>query len=220
MRGNSRPGREFEHRWNGTDGVKDPLRYAGLVDVSFILPESDVHFEAKARLMWVGATRCVSGPLCGDRTCFVRAVAALDQPQDERRRLGFLRLETSVYLPNGVEHRSIDPFHDRDGTIPVFWPARSSATDRSTSALISSQRTNRQVRFLHCIDKILAPWIDGDAALGRDDVDQFARATESLPRRRSLECDRGRTAQREWCSREAGSSASRRCHAAGGRRNA
>ena len=38
----------------GLDGVKDPLRYAGLVDVSFILPESDVHFEAKARLMWVG----------------------------------------------------------------------------------------------------------------------------------------------------------------------
>jgi transcription antitermination factor NusG len=38
----------------GLDGVKDPLRYAGLVDVSFILPESDVSFEAKARLMWVG----------------------------------------------------------------------------------------------------------------------------------------------------------------------
>ena len=38
----------------GLDGVKDPLRYAGLVDVSFTLPESDVHFEAKARLMWVG----------------------------------------------------------------------------------------------------------------------------------------------------------------------
>ena len=38
----------------GLDGVKDPLRYAGLVYVSFILPESDVHFEAKARLMWVG----------------------------------------------------------------------------------------------------------------------------------------------------------------------
>jgi PAS domain S-box-containing protein len=38
----------------GLDGLKDPLRYAGLLDVSFILPQSDVHFEAKARLMWVG----------------------------------------------------------------------------------------------------------------------------------------------------------------------
>lgn len=38
----------------GLDGVKDPLRFAGLLDVSFILPESDVRFEAKARLMWVG----------------------------------------------------------------------------------------------------------------------------------------------------------------------
>jgi len=38
----------------GLDGVKEPLRYAGLVDVSFMLPESDVQFQAKARLMWIG----------------------------------------------------------------------------------------------------------------------------------------------------------------------
>ena len=38
----------------GLDGVKDPLRFSGLVDVSFVLPESDVQFQAKARLMWIG----------------------------------------------------------------------------------------------------------------------------------------------------------------------
>ncbi|HZQ94152.1 MAG TPA: sigma 54-interacting transcriptional regulator [Candidatus Sulfotelmatobacter sp.] len=38
----------------GLDGVKEPLRYAGLLDVSFLLPDSDIRFEAKARLMWVG----------------------------------------------------------------------------------------------------------------------------------------------------------------------
>ncbi len=38
----------------GLDGLKDPLRFAGLLDVSFDLPESKVRFEAKARLMWVG----------------------------------------------------------------------------------------------------------------------------------------------------------------------
>jgi len=38
----------------GLDGVKEPLRFAGLVDVSFVLPESDVEFQAKARLMWIG----------------------------------------------------------------------------------------------------------------------------------------------------------------------
>jgi hypothetical protein len=38
----------------GLDGVDEPLQYAGLLDVSFILPDSDVRFEAKARLMWVG----------------------------------------------------------------------------------------------------------------------------------------------------------------------
>jgi PAS domain S-box-containing protein len=38
----------------GLDGLTEPLRFSGLLDVSFILPESDVHFEAKARLMWIG----------------------------------------------------------------------------------------------------------------------------------------------------------------------
>ena len=38
----------------GLDGLKEPLRFAGMVDVSFVLPDSDVHFHAKARLMWVG----------------------------------------------------------------------------------------------------------------------------------------------------------------------
>ncbi|HEV2401093.1 MAG TPA: sigma 54-interacting transcriptional regulator [Candidatus Sulfotelmatobacter sp.] len=38
----------------GLDGLKDPLRFAGLVDVSFLLPETDIQFQAKARLMWVG----------------------------------------------------------------------------------------------------------------------------------------------------------------------
>jgi transcriptional regulator with PAS, ATPase and Fis domain len=38
----------------GLDGLKEPLRFAGLLDVSFVLPESDVVFQAKARLMWVG----------------------------------------------------------------------------------------------------------------------------------------------------------------------
>jgi PAS domain S-box-containing protein len=38
----------------GLDGLKEPLRFSGLLDVSFDLPESDVRFEAKARLMWVG----------------------------------------------------------------------------------------------------------------------------------------------------------------------
>ncbi len=38
----------------GLDGLKEPLRFSGLLDVSFVLPESEVLFRAKARLMWVG----------------------------------------------------------------------------------------------------------------------------------------------------------------------
>jgi len=38
----------------GLDGLKEPLRFAGLLEVSFVLPGSDILFKAKARLMWVG----------------------------------------------------------------------------------------------------------------------------------------------------------------------
>jgi transcriptional regulator with PAS, ATPase and Fis domain len=38
----------------GLDGVNEPLRYSGLLDISFVLPDTDIRFEAKARLMWVG----------------------------------------------------------------------------------------------------------------------------------------------------------------------
>ena len=38
----------------GLDGLKEPLRFTGLVDVSFVLPGTEILFQAKARLMWVG----------------------------------------------------------------------------------------------------------------------------------------------------------------------
>jgi PAS domain S-box-containing protein len=38
----------------GLDGLKEPLRFSGMLDVQFALPESDMLFQAKARLMWVG----------------------------------------------------------------------------------------------------------------------------------------------------------------------
>jgi PAS domain S-box-containing protein len=38
----------------GLDGLKEPLRFAGLLDISFVLPDSEILFQAKARLMWIG----------------------------------------------------------------------------------------------------------------------------------------------------------------------
>jgi transcriptional regulator with PAS, ATPase and Fis domain len=38
----------------GLDGLKEPLRFSGLLDVSFVLPDTALLFQAKARLMWVG----------------------------------------------------------------------------------------------------------------------------------------------------------------------
>jgi DNA-binding NtrC family response regulator len=38
----------------GLDGLKEPMRFSGLLDVSFPLPESEIVFQAKARIVWIG----------------------------------------------------------------------------------------------------------------------------------------------------------------------
>ena len=38
----------------GLDGVTEPMRFAGLLDLSFVLPGGQTLFQAKARMVWVG----------------------------------------------------------------------------------------------------------------------------------------------------------------------
>ena len=38
----------------GLDGLKQPMRFTGLLDVSFPLPDSETIFQAKARIVWFG----------------------------------------------------------------------------------------------------------------------------------------------------------------------
>src|SRR5580692_9967382 len=38
----------------GVDGLKEPMKFTGLLDVSFPLPDSDTIFRAKARIVWFG----------------------------------------------------------------------------------------------------------------------------------------------------------------------
>ncbi|MHB8215573.1 MAG: sigma 54-interacting transcriptional regulator [Candidatus Sulfotelmatobacter sp.] len=38
----------------GVDGLKEPMKFTGLLDVSFALPESENRFQAKARIVWFG----------------------------------------------------------------------------------------------------------------------------------------------------------------------
>ena len=38
----------------GVHGLKEPMRFTGLLDVSFPLPESQTTFQAKARIVWFG----------------------------------------------------------------------------------------------------------------------------------------------------------------------
>ncbi|MFZ0774091.1 MAG: PilZ domain-containing protein [Candidatus Sulfotelmatobacter sp.] len=38
----------------GLDGLEEPMRFAGLLDVSFPLPGTETVFRAKARIVWLG----------------------------------------------------------------------------------------------------------------------------------------------------------------------
>jgi transcriptional regulator with PAS, ATPase and Fis domain len=38
----------------GLDGVKEPMRFGGLLDVTFVLPDTETVFHAKARIVWMG----------------------------------------------------------------------------------------------------------------------------------------------------------------------
>jgi transcriptional regulator with PAS, ATPase and Fis domain len=38
----------------GLDGLKEPMRFSGLLDVSFPLPDTEIVFRAKARIVWMG----------------------------------------------------------------------------------------------------------------------------------------------------------------------
>ncbi len=38
----------------GIDGLKEPMKFTGLLDVSFPLPDNDTIFRAKARIVWFG----------------------------------------------------------------------------------------------------------------------------------------------------------------------
>lgn len=38
----------------GLDGLKEPMRFAGLLEVSFPLPDTEHVFRAKARIVWIG----------------------------------------------------------------------------------------------------------------------------------------------------------------------
>jgi transcriptional regulator with PAS, ATPase and Fis domain len=38
----------------GLDGLREPMRFSGLLDVSFPLPDTEIVFRAKARIVWMG----------------------------------------------------------------------------------------------------------------------------------------------------------------------
>ena len=65
----------------GLDAVSDASGFAGLLDVSFLLPESETEVQAKGRLVWAEAGGRAGLAICRDRTRALRAIAALDKSE-------------------------------------------------------------------------------------------------------------------------------------------
>jgi PAS domain S-box-containing protein len=49
------PGANLSTGGMGLEGLKEPRKFTGLLDVSFLLPDSETIFRAKARIVWFGS---------------------------------------------------------------------------------------------------------------------------------------------------------------------
>ena len=76
----------------GLDGIKEPLRFRRIARCELCAAgkRNSVPGQSAADVGW--RRRPGRHPLCRHRTCPVRTAPALDQPEDERRRLGIPRL--------------------------------------------------------------------------------------------------------------------------------
>ena len=72
----------------GVDGLKEPMKFTGLLDVSFPLPDRETIFRAKARIVWFGGEGRVGLRFAVIDPVALRATPALEQQEDEGRRLG------------------------------------------------------------------------------------------------------------------------------------
>ena len=82
------PGVNLSTGGMGVHGLKEPMRFTGLLDVSFPASRERDHLSGKSPHCVVWRRRPRGAAFFGDRPGTVRAVATLDQQKNERRRLG------------------------------------------------------------------------------------------------------------------------------------
>ena len=79
------------------------------------------------------------------------------------------------HLPDGVEQGAVHPLHDGDGTFQQARLGGFAAADLLDFGFDLFDRTDGQAFAFDGFEQVLPAWIDGDAALGRDHVNQLAR---------------------------------------------
>ena len=107
------------------------------------------------------------------------SVAVANRPRSRVRSQQLEARSPLTQLPDGIEHGAVDPFHHGDRAISQLRPCGLAAADALDFSLDVLNGTDWQARTFHRVQQILAAGIDRDAALGDDDVDQFAGAGES-----------------------------------------
>src|SRR5262249_50249314 len=83
------------------------------------------------------------------------------------------------YLPDRIQNSTVDPFDNGARVVDRLRPILLAAADIFPFYLDGLSRSNGKPGALHCVDQILAAWIDSNAAFGGDDIDKFARAGQS-----------------------------------------
>ena len=81
-------------------------------------------------------------------------------------------------LPHCIQHRAVDPLDDCNGAFSCSRPLRFAAADALDFAFDVGKWADRELRSFHGVDQVLAPWVDGDATLGDDYVNQFSRTAQ------------------------------------------
>src|SRR6185369_606007 len=84
----------------------------------------------------------------------------------------------SAGLPDCVEDGAVDPLHYCARFVTEFWARWFAATDFLDFVFYVLEGTDREFRALDGIQQVSPDCIDGDTALGHDDVDHLSRPRE------------------------------------------
>ena len=88
-------------------------------------------------------------------------------------RSSFFGIRLFLDLPDTVDDCAIDPFDERDDLFAELRRSGRAAAHRVDLFLDVFDRPDRQIGALDSVDEVRSSRVDGDAALGDDDVDEL-----------------------------------------------